>query len=181
MGWLGGIFAMRGERVSIGLWNALCREMGEGETVRIGGRLFGRCGLIFCDVGGGSPFVQPLCRRVGDHSVAVAVEGEVTPEEVLSVYRGSGIDAVGRLSGSFTLSVWDDRMGELLLARGGDGGLPLYCAESEGMLIFSSRLQALLPLLPSRVLCRGIRTVPSGFCGLGSRLGFSLPVPIPPP
>lgn len=53
-----------------------------------------------------------------------------------------------RLNGIFTLAIWDEPAGELLVARDALGVKPLYIAELPGCFAFASEIKALLHLLP---------------------------------
>ncbi|MGE0385653.1 MAG: asparagine synthase (glutamine-hydrolyzing) [Gammaproteobacteria bacterium] len=69
-------------------------------------------------------------------------------EVVLSAFGRWGADAVSRLRGMFAYAIWDERTGELHLARDRFGIKPLYYAVVGDLLHFASEPKALLPFLP---------------------------------
>jgi asparagine synthase (glutamine-hydrolysing) len=92
-------------------------------------------------------------------------------EVVLPLYEQYGADLLHHLPGTFSLALWDDRRGALLLARDRFGERPLYYATTpDGMLAFASESRALLasglvehrpdPEMVAQVLRQGY--VPSG-------------------
>jgi asparagine synthase (glutamine-hydrolysing) len=64
-------------------------------------------------------------------------------EVVLAAYEAWGASCVERFNGMWAFAVLDERSGELVLARDHLGIKPLYYAESEGRLLFSSEIKAL--------------------------------------
>jgi len=126
-----------------------------------------RCGLAFrrlaiIDLAGGH---QPLSNE--DGTVWVVLNGEIynfralreelearghrfrtqtDTEVVVHLYEDHGADCLDRLAGMFALAIWDERRGELLLARDRFGKKPLVYAEYAGALCFASELKALLAL-----------------------------------
>ncbi len=82
----------------------------------------------------------------------------------------------------FAYALWDEPLGELVLARDRFGIKPLYYAEVDDVLYFASEAKALLPFLPSieidlegfkdylwfqlclagKTLFKGIRELPPG-------------------
>jgi asparagine synthase (glutamine-hydrolysing) len=105
-------------------------------------------------------------------------------ESVLRVYQEEGSRGVNRLRGMFAFAVWDEKRGEMFLARDRIGIKPLYYLHAEdGSLFFASEIKALLesgavePRLNVRVLpdylanhapsgedtlFQGIRRLPAG-------------------
>jgi asparagine synthase (glutamine-hydrolysing) len=72
--------------------------------------------------------------------------GEGDVELVPHLYEQHGDAFVERLRGMFAFALWDERRGRLLLARDRLGIKPLYVAELDGALAFSSELRPLLAL-----------------------------------
>ena len=71
-------------------------------------------------------------------------------EAILHLYEDYGLECVQHLRGMFAFAIWDQELGQLLLARDRVGKKPLYYAESDGTLLFGSELKCLLqyPGLP---------------------------------
>ena len=66
-------------------------------------------------------------------------------EVLLALYTREGPRCLQRLRGMFAFAVWDERAGELFLARDRFGMKPLYYAQGgHGLFLFSSELKALL-------------------------------------
>ena len=74
-------------------------------------------------------------------------------EVIVHLYEEMGPDCVNRLRGMFALAVWDGRQEELFLARDRVGKKPLYYALANGILYFSSEIQALyeVPEIPKEI------------------------------
>jgi len=65
-------------------------------------------------------------------------------EVVLALHDAHGMDLLPHLPGTFALALWDNRVGELLLARDRFGERPLYyAATGDGLLAFASESRAL--------------------------------------
>ncbi len=64
-------------------------------------------------------------------------------EVILALYESHGIAALKELSGMFAFALWDREEKRLVLARDRFGIKPLYYTESDGRLIFASRIKAL--------------------------------------
>jgi len=65
-------------------------------------------------------------------------------ETILHLYEEKGWDCVEDLQGMFAFALWDTREQSLLLARDRLGKKPLFYAEVDGGLVFSSELGSLL-------------------------------------
>ena len=65
-------------------------------------------------------------------------------EVLLHLYARSGPSLVHRLRGMFAFAIWDDRRGELFLARDPYGIKPLYTADDGWTFRFASQVKALL-------------------------------------
>ena len=81
-------------------------------------------------------------------------------EVVLRAYRKWGLGAFARLRGMFALAIWDQREGQLILARDRFGVKPLYYFRSpnDEVLLFASEVRALLAsgLVESQLSPRGV-------------------------
>ncbi len=106
---------------------------------------------------------QPLIN--GDGSVCLTYNGEIynyhelrtkllargcsfatrcDTEVVLKAYEMFGVDCVKHLRGMFAFAIWDERRGQLFLARDRLGIKPLYYAMHGGELLFASEIKAIL-------------------------------------
>ena len=65
-------------------------------------------------------------------------------ETILHLYEEKGVDCVDDLRGMFAFALWDTREQSLMLARDRLGLKPLYYAETDQGLSFSSELRSLL-------------------------------------
>jgi len=74
-------------------------------------------------------------------------------EVALKAYGRWGRDCFARFRGMFALAIWDQRNGQLLLARDPMGIKPLYYAHAGSHLLFASEVRTLLGtgLLPRRI------------------------------
>ncbi|WP_214110516.1 asparagine synthase (glutamine-hydrolyzing) [Acrocarpospora catenulata] len=150
--------------------DALAHRGPDGDGFHHGPRAaFGMRRLAVTDVARGG---QPVRNERGD--VTVVFDGEIYnyPElrtELLArghqlhsgsgaeliphLYEEHGPDLVHRLRGMFAFALWDDRTGQLLLARDRLGKKPLFYRERAGTLTFTSELKALRqdPELPQAV------------------------------
>ena len=106
---------------------------------------------------------QPMANEAGD--VWVTFNGEIYNHEALRpgleqrghefrsrtdtevivhLWEEEGIRCVERLDGMFSLSIFDERTGELFLARDRLGKKPMYYAQPPGGFVFGSEIKALL-------------------------------------
>ena len=69
-------------------------------------------------------------------------------EVIVHLYEESGADCVKKLRGMFTIALYDDRSGTLLLARDRLGKKPLHYAIHEGRLYFGSEIKTILAVQP---------------------------------
>jgi asparagine synthase (glutamine-hydrolysing) len=65
-------------------------------------------------------------------------------EAIVHAYEQYGADCPKYLRGMFAFAIWDERKGELLLARDRVGKKPLLYSKVNGKLVFGSEFQALL-------------------------------------
>lgn len=84
-----------------------------------------------------------------DHRPELEAKGHVLrshsdTEVILRLYQEYGPAALDRLRGMFALAIWDERKGELFLARDRIGIKPLYYTFASGQFIFASEIKAIL-------------------------------------
>jgi asparagine synthase (glutamine-hydrolysing) len=65
-------------------------------------------------------------------------------EVIVHLYEEEGVECVKRLDGMFAFSLWDEKRRRLLLARDRFGVKPLYYAERDGRIAWSSEIHSLL-------------------------------------
>lgn len=65
-------------------------------------------------------------------------------EVLLGMFAQYGAEMLNRLRGMYAFALWDNRSGELFLARDPFGIKPLYYAEANGVFYFASQVRALL-------------------------------------
>ncbi|MGH3718861.1 MAG: asparagine synthase (glutamine-hydrolyzing) [Pseudonocardiaceae bacterium] len=82
-------------------------------------------------------------------SAGVRFRGSSDTEVLLEAWRRWGIRCLPRLRGMFAFAVFDERTGELVLARDQLGIKPLFVLRRGGGLVFSSELKALAATLGS--------------------------------
>ncbi|MEU6641076.1 asparagine synthase (glutamine-hydrolyzing) [Saccharomonospora sp. NPDC046836] len=76
-------------------------------------------------------------------SAGVRFRGTSDTEVLLEAWRRWGTDCLPRLRGMFAFGVFDERSGELVLARDQLGIKPLYLIRRDGGVVFASELKAL--------------------------------------
>jgi len=74
-------------------------------------------------------------------------------EVILAAYREWGVDCLSHLNGMFAFALYDERRGELFLARDRAGEKPLFYTATPGELRFASELKGLMAdgSLPRRI------------------------------
>lgn len=82
-------------------------------------------------------------------SAGVRFRGSSDTEVVLQAWRRWGTDCLSRLRGMFAFAVFDERTGELVLARDQMGIKPLFLVRRGRGLVFASELKALAGALGS--------------------------------
>ena len=116
--------------------------------------------LAIIDLAGGH---QPMFNE--DGSIAIVFNGEIynfpelrdlleraghrfrshcDTEAIVHLYEQYGPEGLNRLNGMFAIAIWDEPQQQLLLARDRVGKKPLYYAEVNGKLVFSSEMASLL-------------------------------------
>ncbi|MBU8907838.1 asparagine synthase (glutamine-hydrolyzing) [Desertibacillus haloalkaliphilus] len=122
----------------------------------------GHTRLVVVDPKGG---VQPMTKKQGERSYAIAYNGELynteelrkelaqrgytfkghsDTEVLLTAYIEWGFDCLERLNGIFAFAVWNDYDQSLFLARDRLGVKPLFYSVQYGRLLFGSEIKALL-------------------------------------
>ena len=76
-------------------------------------------------------------------AAGVRFRGTSDTEVLLEAWRRWGTDCLPRLRGMFAFAIFDERTGELVLARDQLGIKPLFLLERDGGLVFCSELKAL--------------------------------------
>ena len=103
-----------------------------------------------------------------DGVLAVSFDGEGTnAAELLELYVLQGPAMIARVSGAFSLALWDGRQRRLLLARDAGGSRPLHYADDGWTLRFSSQSMA----------AGASREVPAGTVIVTDATGPGAPVP----
>ena len=133
----------------------------DGEGLHVSGPVgLGHRRLAIVDVAGGQ---QPMANE--DQTVWITFNGEIynhaalrpglearghryrtrsDTEAILHLYEEEGERCVERLSGMFAFAIWDEKKGQLLLARDRLGIKPLYYAVTDHELLFASEIKAIL-------------------------------------
>jgi len=115
--------------------------------------------------------LKSILRGYGHH-----FNSETDTEVLLRSYQQWGIDFIGRLSGMFAFAIWDSKERRLILARDRVGKKPLFYSLLDGVITFSSEIQAILknPLIDRQLNWQGIDQylsygyIPSPNTGLAS-------------
>lgn len=68
-------------------------------------------------------------------------------EVILHLYEEYGLELFEHLEGQFAFALWDAPAGRLVLARDRFGICPLYYSMHSDMLVFSSEIKAMMPML----------------------------------
>jgi asparagine synthase (glutamine-hydrolysing) len=71
-------------------------------------------------------------------------QSQTDTETIVHLYEEEGPACVERLHGMFAFGIWDERRGELFLARDRLGIKPLYFAQLAGGFLFASEIKAIL-------------------------------------
>ena len=79
-------------------------------------------------------------------SKGYAFKSDTDTEVVLHLYEEEGIECVKRLRGMFSFAIWDSVKETLYLARDRVGQKPLFYADVDGKIVFSSEINAILSL-----------------------------------
>jgi asparagine synthase (glutamine-hydrolysing) len=90
----------------------------------------------------GELYNAPALRRELE-SAGVRFRGTSDTEVLLEAWRRWGVDCLPRLRGMFAFAVFDERTGELTIARDQLGIKPLFYVRRGGGLVFASELKAL--------------------------------------
>ncbi len=87
-------------------------------------------------------------------------------EVLMRLLQRYGEEILPQINGMFAFALWDEQTGQLLLARDRFGQKPLYVAQTEGCLVFSSEVRA---ILASGLISRNIDPMGlSSYLALGS-------------
>ncbi len=133
----------------------------QGQTANGGHQIaLGNRRLSIIDIGGGA---QPMWSP--DGTIVLITNGEIynyielrdelrargvvfrtqsDTEVMIEAYRAWGLEAIAKLRGMFAFALWDARAERLVLARDAFGKKPLFLAEPEGVLVFSSEIEPIL-------------------------------------
>jgi asparagine synthase (glutamine-hydrolysing) len=138
------------------------------------GTFLGSCRLSIIDLAGGS---QPIWNE--DHTKCIVFNGELynfqdlrpelianghsfrtrsDTEVILHAYEEWGTDCLQRLNGMFAFAIWDERSGNLFVARDRIGEKPLYYFLDDRRIVFASEIKAILadPTVPRDLNPRGL-------------------------
>ncbi len=84
-----------------------------------------------------------LRKEIGEEYFDTTSDTEV----ILRAYEKWGEDCVEKLEGMFAFAIWDERRGQLFVARDRFGIKPFYYAVSQGGVYFASEIKGLAPFL----------------------------------
>jgi len=85
---------------------------------------------------------RELRRELRRNGHVLRTDGDT--EVIAHLYEEHGVDCVRKLHGMFAFALWDQRRGQLLLARDRVGKKPLLYALRDGTITFASEMAALL-------------------------------------
>ncbi|QDJ50208.1 asparagine synthase (glutamine-hydrolyzing) [Bordetella hinzii] len=85
-----------------------------------------------------------LRKEIGEELFETTSDTEV----ILRAYEKWGPDCVQKLEGMFAFAIWDEKRGQLFVARDRFGIKPFYYAVSQGGFYFASEIKGLTPFLP---------------------------------
>lgn len=85
-----------------------------------------------------------LRKELGEETFRTTSDTEV----ILRAYEKWGERCVERLRGMFAFAIWDERRGELFVARDRFGIKPFYYAATPAGIVFASEMKSILPFLP---------------------------------
>ena len=77
----------------------------------------------------------------------IVFKGNSDTEVLLHLYLNGGLNFLKRLNGIFTIAIFDNRTGELMISRDGLGVKPLYYYRDKRGLVFASEIKALKSFL----------------------------------
>lgn len=77
----------------------------------------------------------------------IVFKGNSDTEVLLHLYLNGGLNFLEKLNGIFTIAIFDNRTGELMISRDGLGVKPLYYYIDKRGLVFASEIKALKPFL----------------------------------
>ncbi|HEX5270131.1 MAG TPA: asparagine synthetase B, partial [Gemmataceae bacterium] len=162
---IAGLVDVRGRPTDRGVLERMCARLAhrgpDEEGFHVQGRVaLGQRRLSIIDLSSGH---QPMANE--DGSVWVTFNGEIynfhevrrrlegrghrfatasDTEVIVHGYEQWGERCVEKFRGMFAFAVWDERRGQLLLARDRIGKKPLFYARADGQFAFASELQSLL-------------------------------------
>ncbi len=104
-------------------------------------------------------------------------------EVILAAWRQWGPSAFERLNGQWAVALWDENLGQLVLARDPMGICPLHWCEHQGRLLFASEVKALFaadPTLPRALDPLGMVQTLTFWCTVAPRTVFQGVHELPP-
>lgn len=144
---MGGIVNFLGNRVDAELLVNMRRSMDSLGRGQWRADVYGRVGLLF---GGG--FDQPCeCKGAGDKKAVIMLDGElnISCKELAERYFSCGEAFLNDLEGVFSLTIYDEGQGKLIIARSRGRLAPFYYSVNEKQLAFADSIYGLLPLVSS--------------------------------